>query len=402
MSWWWLWPLVVGGWVVLDIQALMRWQTDLNALAAAGRFERIPAHCNAMLHSWRPFIRLLRVLTMPGVMEAMCALQFHTLGDHAHALELARLAEKKGASRPTSLTSALAVQVLALTALRRFDEGNAVFARLKELPGASPGLLSSGITLLLAQGRLEDAIAAANLVLSRDPADEAAHLSLSAASLELGRFPEALAHLDYQPRGATIHHTPADLKNLRASDEGKALLAASEASRSAVVKPSPHIQAALVHLEAGDVNAAEFSLSQAAAVLGNHHAVNVHFHGAAARAAALQADVVRAEKHLAQGAALLARLPRSVGLALEWRLAESRALLALNRPGAALESLKLASDLNPTPLHRHHLHALWAQAANAQGDHATAREQAQRVLQDGLPGLATTRTQRLLESLPAA
>ncbi|MBI5498144.1 MAG: hypothetical protein HY904_24290 [Deltaproteobacteria bacterium] len=385
-------------WLWSDVRAMMRWNTDLSVLAAAGRFDLLAEHCEAGLRQRRPFWRLVQHLLIPGATEASCSLHFYNMGLHDRAWALSQRALELSAHKPAILAAARATAVLALSGLHRFDEARTMFDALRAMPAAPAALLASGTTAALAEGRIADGLATAREVLARDPADEASHLAASAALAELGRFDEALTELEHTPRAGLPQLAERDRARLQADEQGQELLAAQEAERGQVVQPAPHIQAAMVHLERGDVRAAEFHLSRAAAVLGHHPAVGMHFFATRARCAAQRGDVAPMEKDLAAAADMAGRITASRSLRVELLLARGRALAEAGRPADALAALEDALSGNPAPytakvaaLHR-------GNALLALG----RREEARAAWQQAAEAEAGTHTRRLAEAALAA
>ncbi len=386
-------------WVVLDLRAFMQWQTQLSSLSTAGRIEELVATCEAMVRTRRPVLRIFMRLFMPGGLEAMAASQLILVGRPRRALELAQQAERAGASKPNILFAAVATRQLAHLGLLQLEDAQRAWAQLSGYQDVPVGIRAVGATLLAAQGALQAALDLTKELLAKDPAEESAHLSAAAAASELGDFPAALAFLEYDPRPATHMHNPKDVAALQGDDAGRALLAAQEAERSSITRPSRHLQAAMVHVAAGDLNAAEFSLSNAQQNLGGHPAMAVHFHLTGMQVAAMAQDLQRFDRHVLDAQALVTRMGEARSLQAEAAVAKARALVALGRPTAVLETL----DTLPReifPLGRHHAAYLRGQALAALGRTQEARSALQEVGADGIPGIITQRAQDLLAALP--
>jgi len=199
-------------------------------------------------------------------------------------------------------------------------------------------------------GMLDEAVREFRRVTELRPDDLAARFQLGLAHLRLGKWLEALAHLEAasrqrMARPAVFHNMALALEKLGRDDEAREALAQALA-KGGHEDPRVHLSLGVLELRRGDFAAADVHFMRARPLYGTRPPAAVWFHEAAL-AAALAGHFEKTVTLLTEGTTA-----HPHAAALHNNLAV--ALMALGRPDAAVLAIQrgLREDPGLAPLHR--------------------------------------------------
>lgn len=331
------WPWVAAAallvvWFVADLRWLQAWDLRRAEPVRRAQWEEFDLHYRRARGSWRPFARLLRALLLPGALEAGWAMDLHTQGRNGEALPL--LDEALRRVRPNLRSTFLAARGTVLTALGRYDEARADFARMRADGPLRPGLAAAEAMLEIYVARPGRALEIAKEALLADPRDDAARVVASSAHALLGHFHAAISVLFYAPSDMTKFYTEAQLDAIRSDGPSLEILEALRREYADVVQPARFLAAAQAYLDWGEPKAAARALDRAEPLFGDNVLVEILYHQNRAVARAGVSDSAGAERHLARARELLVRVPHRRQSRWEVRMAELRS----GRPVAEADS----------------------------------------------------------------
>lgn len=242
-------------------------------------------------------------------------------------------------------------------------------------------------------GMLDEAVREFRRVAELRPDDLAARFQLGLAHLRLGKWLEALAHLEAasrqrMARPAVFHNMALALEKLGRDDEAREALAQALA-KGGQEDPRVHLSLGVLELRRGDCAAADVHFMRARPLYGTRPPTAVWFHEAAL-ASALAGHFEKAVTLLTEGTTA-----HPHAAALHNNLAV--ALMALGRADAAVAAIQrgLREDPALAPLHRN-----LGDIRLAEGDTAAALEAYQLAVRhlDGLGPEVWARIGRLREA----
>jgi tetratricopeptide (TPR) repeat protein len=390
-------PIVVGLlWFSLDMRSLLESGKRKHQLSIDGKWKELDAYFVRAERTCRPFAWLHQRYLSPGNIETQYASFLFKQGRFEEALAKVDQAIRRNKNKPAifrsfhagvtavTLRGALRIRMLVLTSLGRYDESRAMASELdqltapRHLPNASLALLN------LYCGRLDEAIAEAQVAAPEDSQYDSMRGVLANAYCYKGEFQKALESLSYQPADAFKFYSKEGLETLTQTPVGVELIALKRKKLARIYPPAQWLKRAHVYLAMEDFEKAGEALDEAAKSLGPEPGLQFSYARYRAHSFAGQRKSKETEEYIERMRVIARESPKR-STTCQCHYSTGRAYFYLGRHNDALAELMEAQRNALHPIEKH-VNAFWiAKTHEALGRTADARPFYQQVATDTIP-----------------